>query len=592
MIDSRIVKDMAEAIRKPTANTEPFDTEAEVRRIEGSIAWVHIPGGVDETPVDMTIDAKEGDTVQVRVSGGAAWLTGNKTAPPTDDTTAKEAGEKAENAKARAIKATESAEEAAQAAGQAQESANIAQSAASIAQAAAGSAQQSANNANEYAARALGNLSTVQSVVETLTWITRHGTMTLTTDTEPDPTHVYFVADAEGDYVVGNNHYSVVIEPNAEDLSTYYVLSIDESLNNYVATHLSLDGEGLWVLPDDSNYRVLIATGSGTAYTTAGTYIIDETGNVIAHFGNETRLGDIGGSHVQIDFNSLQMIDMYGNTYAHISDLRDQSVITGFTYTSQMVRSVATTNWYLTMPAGTVQVTQVTLLNAHDSETVPFTTTPTENGLRLDFVTPTAVKSVHVLIDYDGYPQDIEARAYTFGYRKSGETIGSLSFAEGLNTIASQFASHAEGVLSCAEGMCSHAEGGIKNGSVEIAGGNASGSSAHAEGAMTVASGSQSHAEGYGSQATNSYAHAQNYGTIAASAGQTAIGWYNLEDALSVYLLIIGNGLSNSSRSNAFGVTWDGDNHMAIDPYAGAATTEGKFYAALNALGWVSEVSV
>lgn len=67
--------------KKPT----PYDTTAEVIRVEGNTAWVHIPGGIDETPVQRTINATPGDTVQVRVSGGRAWIMGNATAPPTDD---------------------------------------------------------------------------------------------------------------------------------------------------------------------------------------------------------------------------------------------------------------------------------------------------------------------------------------------------------------------------------------------------------------------------------------------------------------------------------------------------------------------------
>ena len=70
--------------------TSAYDTQATIRRIEGNTAWVHIPGGVDETPVQMTINAKEGDQVQVRVSGGRAFLVGNATAPPTDDSYARQ----------------------------------------------------------------------------------------------------------------------------------------------------------------------------------------------------------------------------------------------------------------------------------------------------------------------------------------------------------------------------------------------------------------------------------------------------------------------------------------------------------------------
>lgn len=81
------VKNIVEALQQGP-KVQPYDTQAEVRRVEGSTAYVHIPGGVDETPVALTIDAKPGDTVQVRIAGGKAWITGNASAPPTDDTLA------------------------------------------------------------------------------------------------------------------------------------------------------------------------------------------------------------------------------------------------------------------------------------------------------------------------------------------------------------------------------------------------------------------------------------------------------------------------------------------------------------------------
>lgn len=98
---------------------KPYDTAAEVLRIDGDTAWCHIVGGIDETPVKMTIAAQEGDTVQVRVSGGRAWITGNQSAPPTDDTVAKAANQKAEDADAKADTATHTAENAAEIAAEA-----------------------------------------------------------------------------------------------------------------------------------------------------------------------------------------------------------------------------------------------------------------------------------------------------------------------------------------------------------------------------------------------------------------------------------------------------------------------------------------
>ena len=70
--------------RKP----KPYDTQAEVVRIDNGTAWVHIPGGVEETPVRLTIGAQKGDIVTIHVANGSAWITGNDTRPPTDDTTA------------------------------------------------------------------------------------------------------------------------------------------------------------------------------------------------------------------------------------------------------------------------------------------------------------------------------------------------------------------------------------------------------------------------------------------------------------------------------------------------------------------------
>ena len=76
---------------------KPMVTQAEVLRVEGDTVWVHIPGGVPETPVKRTIDCKKGDTVQVRVSTPSV-IVGNNTHPPTDDTVAKVAQESADDA--------------------------------------------------------------------------------------------------------------------------------------------------------------------------------------------------------------------------------------------------------------------------------------------------------------------------------------------------------------------------------------------------------------------------------------------------------------------------------------------------------------
>lgn len=87
------------------------DTPATVLRVEGDTVWVHIDGGADETPVQKTINCSEGETVQVRISNGNAFLVGNASAPPTDDTTANVAHFVAEQADIKAVKAEETATE-------------------------------------------------------------------------------------------------------------------------------------------------------------------------------------------------------------------------------------------------------------------------------------------------------------------------------------------------------------------------------------------------------------------------------------------------------------------------------------------------
>lgn len=112
-IFDQIKDDIIDAIKTgQESGTKAYDTEAKVVRTSGSTAWVHIPGGVDETPVKMTIHCEPGDNVQVRVAGGSAWLVGNETAPPTDDTTAIEARLESVEASLAAQKAMESAQDA------------------------------------------------------------------------------------------------------------------------------------------------------------------------------------------------------------------------------------------------------------------------------------------------------------------------------------------------------------------------------------------------------------------------------------------------------------------------------------------------
>lgn len=186
---------------------------------------------------------------------------------------------------------------------------------------------------------------------------------------------------------------------------------------------------------------------------------------------------------------------------------------------------------------------------------------------------------------------------YTFGTRSSG-AIGNYSSVLGIDNVASGYNSHAEGryttasghhshtegVGGTASGLYSHAEGDYTEASGQSAhaeggGTNASGTRSHAEGFHATASGGESHAEGHYTVASNYYAHAQGENTTANGVGsfatgyhstangayQTAIGKYNIINgstnsvANTDHAFIIGNGTSDSSRSNALTVDWSGN---------------------------------
>lgn len=126
--------------------------------------------------------------------------------------------------------------------------------------------------------------------------------------------------------------------------------------------------------------------------------------------------------------------------------------------------------------------------------------------------------------------------------RKSGPPIGNYSFAEGYNTMAIGQYSHAEGNATSAAGLGAHAEGNATS---------AGGQYSHAEGDTTSASHYGAHAEGSNTKATAVNAHAEGDNTRASSANQHVQGEYNIEDKANKYLHIVGNGKTNSSRSNA-----------------------------------------
>ena len=146
-------------------------------------------------------------------------------------------------------------------------------------------------------------------------------------------------------------------------------------------------------------------------------------------------------------------------------------------------------------------------------------------------------------------------------------TIGEYAFAEGYNTEASGGNSHAEGSYTTASGESSHAEGSNTY---------ATGAHSHAEGYHTEAEGSSSHTEGYFTKASGDYSHAEGYNTNAVGNYSHVQGKWNIWDSSERYAHIVGNGIDNTTLSNAYTLDWDGNAWFAGDVYVGSTSKTNK----------------
>ena len=131
--------------------------------------------------------------------------------------------------------------------------------------------------------------------------------------------------------------------------------------------------------------------------------------------------------------------------------------------------------------------------------------------------------------------ESAQAAANAAAAKKNPVFTGSFSQNRKKDSVIG-YDSHAEGFSTIASGQYSHAEGDNTT---------ASGNSSHAEGNKTTASGNSSHAEGYDTKAISDYQHVQ--------------GKFNIKDSSNTYAHIVGNGSSDTSRSNAHTLDWSGN---------------------------------
>ncbi len=176
----------------------------------------------------------------------------------------------------------------------------------------------------------------------------------------------------------------------------------------------------------------------------------------------------------------------------------------------------------------------------------------------------------------EGYETEASGRhSHAEGFQTTAS--GGDSHAEGYDTTASQYYAHAEGTRTTASGWASHAEGQdtTASGNYSHSEGthtNASGIASHTEGSYTTASDDDGHAEGFKTTASGKYSHSEGVETIAQGMRQHVQGQYNIPDSDDVYAHIVGNGTSDTDRSNAHTLDWDGNAWYAGDVYVGSTS--------------------
>lgn len=294
---SDAVKALSSDVSQPKSGTATF-----VRRDSDGTCWVRLPGADSDTPVNggMLAEAQPGQAVSYRIESGRLSVIGNASAPSVGAVHVQQAVqpayEQADRAYGAAIRAhaaadaaeidaarahdaaddaQASADDAATAASNAQSSADAAASAASVADGkaeqaatAASNAQASATQANNYALGALAGLSTLESVIDTVSWFADH--RKASTDTTVDPSKTYYEYDAQ------TGTMSAVTPEGTENPSQEGWYELDETIQNYVASHVATTDDGLYVASLSNGWRVLVSSGGGDY--TAGVFIVDPQG--------------------------------------------------------------------------------------------------------------------------------------------------------------------------------------------------------------------------------------------------------------------------------------------------------------------------
>lgn len=463
----------------------------------------------------------------------------------------------------------------------------------------AASAAQSASEAVESADKAQRGLSEVEKVVGTLNWIAEHGRYVSAAGTTFDPERVYYtrsdevyeltqdtaidlqktyytrsgsgteadpyvytevqspdVEDIGTYYELASATYTVVAEPVAADIASYFYLVVDDSVQQYIASHLWLDSAGLNLSVDGTNgWRIHQGTVDGTK--TLGTYVIDPNGrvessftagsvsfydglgdnaaNVIANFGGSgATIGKSGDSQVVVNSSVVEML-RNGVSFlkAWVEDsiamirlgreANDHILLTGSAFSC--VRSDGTIGAYIGSMSDSATQTTVTDTKPVSAAMTKIIsgTTYTAFSLSMKPVSTSFPSSSIIFKNAQGssVASSITGTLWSeSGYGAIGWVVLlSGSIPSGAATVSIMYQSTSEPPRYVLGSSTVGPEGLGDFSMTEGLNTSATGHASHSEGELTSASGNYSHAEGYKSTASAWYSHAEGNGTTASGAG-------------------------------------------------------------------------
>ena len=254
--------------RPPTDDTVALD--AKTRAEQAATAAANARASADAASAAATVAEGKADAA----SAAATVAEGKADAASAAATVAEG---KADAASSAASAASSAASAASAAAAIADGKADAASSAASAASAAAtraegkaDAADAAARSATTSANNALAGLSTLESVVDIVSWFAEH--KTATTDTIVNPNKDYYI------YNASTGTLTKVQPAGSENPSQEGWFELDEAVSNYVASHIAQTDDGLYVVGLSNGWKVLVSSGTGNY--AAGVYILDPQGGI------------------------------------------------------------------------------------------------------------------------------------------------------------------------------------------------------------------------------------------------------------------------------------------------------------------------